>query len=229
MIWLATDTSSSLGSLAVFSGEKLLGFREWSREGSHSEFITVSCAELFAETGITWNDVKRLAVGTGPGSFTGIRVAVNFVRTAAYVCGLPVYAADSLRLAALPVLQLESRVQVAQYAFRDLIYAAEFEKRDGKIKIVCPPKVLTKVEWLSSLKSGPAFTGSARDVFSGDLPQDLLSKFRPTSGPHARHTNLVPVSTLPESELLSWNQVVPLYIRASEAEEKLSRGLLKPL
>lgn len=56
--------------------------------------------ELLAEAGIGWRDLAALAVGTGPGNFTGLRVAVAAARGLALATGLPAHGVDGFAAAA---------------------------------------------------------------------------------------------------------------------------------
>ena len=58
-------------------------------EKGQAERLMPMLEEVLAEGGIGWNDLRAIAVGTGPGNFTGVRIAVAAVRGLALGLGLP--------------------------------------------------------------------------------------------------------------------------------------------
>ncbi|MCB0384357.1 MAG: tRNA (adenosine(37)-N6)-threonylcarbamoyltransferase complex dimerization subunit type 1 TsaB, partial [Bdellovibrionales bacterium] len=104
---LLLETSSALGGLALVKYKMPLGaaenltFREWRRENSHSEVVTPYTRQALEKAQWKISDIDCFAVGVGPGSFTGIRVALNMIRTFAYSADKPVFCFNSLRALAL--------------------------------------------------------------------------------------------------------------------------------
>lgn len=74
MLTLVLETSTPRGSLALFDGESLLETRDFQAVRGHSSTIYPPLKELLASLGR--RRLQRLAVGTGPGSYTGVRVAI---------------------------------------------------------------------------------------------------------------------------------------------------------
>jgi tRNA threonylcarbamoyladenosine biosynthesis protein TsaB len=245
MITLAVESATHVGSLALYRERSLIGTREWSREGSHSEFISRSLEELFNELNLKPQALRRVAVDIGPGSFTGIRVGVNFARSLAYALNIPVYVVSSLELLAaqtgpktdLPILALE-------YGFRDIVYLAGFRRLDnGRVIATSSPRACPIGE-LSLLLSEPTVVvGSGFERLKNQIPAEFLTYARRLSTArdevHARDfayttaldEGLILSTTTPPDESLSrltdWIHTIPLYIRASEAEEKLKLNALK--
>ena len=98
---LAVDTSTRASIVVLGSAEPLaISRREVQhRHGSH---VLEQIDEVLALAGRTLDDVDALAVGTGPGSFTGLRVGLATLKTLAYARELPlvgVMSSDALRLA----------------------------------------------------------------------------------------------------------------------------------
>ena len=88
---LAFDTSTAQGAVAVLEGERVLIERTWRREKSHSELLTAEIESTLIDAATEMSSVDAFAVGQGPGSFTGIRVAINAARALAYALQKPVY------------------------------------------------------------------------------------------------------------------------------------------
>ncbi len=237
MISVAVETSTATGSVALFANNKLLGEKTWSRDGSHSEFLTDCFSQLLNEHKILATAVQRVAVGVGPGSFTGVRVAVNFARALAFANSAKVYCLNSLELLALqPSLQNHvGRLSVVQFGFRDIVYAATYEQKlvEGRAQVfeLEKPAALTAESLELKLNDAHLVIGDATTRLSARFSPEFLAKC-------LRQSNVrdIPMASdfvnsaffMSNPTLTDWIHTIPLYIRASEAEEKLKRGLLTP-
>ncbi|MEM7646756.1 MAG: tRNA (adenosine(37)-N6)-threonylcarbamoyltransferase complex dimerization subunit type 1 TsaB, partial [Pseudomonadota bacterium] len=81
---LAIDTCSPQGSLCLFDDHSLIATEDWEKEGSHSEEITIRFQKILSENNRNLSEISKLYCVVGPGSFTGIRVGINFAKTIAY-------------------------------------------------------------------------------------------------------------------------------------------------
>ncbi len=86
---LAFDTSAAHCAAALLSGDRCLAQRSEAMQGGQAERLFPLLEELLAEAGVAWRDLAALGVGTGPGSFTGVRVAVAAARGLALSLGVP--------------------------------------------------------------------------------------------------------------------------------------------
>ena len=78
---LAVETSGRIGSVALAVGEKLLGEREFSGLMRHSSEIFPAIAALLDGVGHRPKDIEHVYISVGPGSFTGLRIAVALAKT----------------------------------------------------------------------------------------------------------------------------------------------------
>ena len=95
---LAFDTSAAHCAAALLLPDRVI-LRDEPMEKGQAERLVPLLEELLAEGGIGWADLKALAVGTGPGNFTGVRIAVAAARGLAL--GLKIPAIGVTRLEAL--------------------------------------------------------------------------------------------------------------------------------
>ena len=79
MIVLAIDTVSRDGGIALTQGNDDFISADLGHRGRHAEAIVPTTLKLLEQAEISWEDVELVAVNTGPGSFTGIRVGIAFV------------------------------------------------------------------------------------------------------------------------------------------------------
>jgi len=119
---LAFDTSAAHCAAALLLGDRVI-LRDEPMEKGQAERLVPLLEEVLAEGGITWRDLKALAVGTGPGNFTGVRIAVATARGLALGLGIP--AIGVTRLEALSY-GLPRPVTVIEDARRGEIYVQRF-------------------------------------------------------------------------------------------------------
>ena len=85
---LAFDTSAAHCAAALLLPDRMIQRVEPMEKGQAERLIPL-LEELLAEGGIAWTDLKALAVGTGPGNFTGVRISVAAARGLALGLGIP--------------------------------------------------------------------------------------------------------------------------------------------
>ncbi len=95
MLLLALDTSAAVGA-AVHDGGRLLAERSVHDPRRHAELLAPMLTEVLAAAGAGRSDVTDVAVGAGPGPFTGLRVGLVTARTLGHVFGVGVHAVCSL-------------------------------------------------------------------------------------------------------------------------------------
>jgi tRNA threonylcarbamoyladenosine biosynthesis protein TsaB len=99
-IILAVETSGRWGSVALCRGDEVLGERPFSSPMRHSVELFPSVTALLDGAGCTPADIEEVYISAGPGSFTGIRLAVAMAKTMALANGTKVVAVNSLEVAA---------------------------------------------------------------------------------------------------------------------------------
>ncbi len=233
MILLAFDTSTAQGSVALLEGERVLSERVWRRAQSHSEYLTAEIEEALREAGLKAADVGALAVGQGPGSFTGIRVAINAARALGYALKRPVFVRDTSAILVEPITRDEPVLAlinaqknsffVSTFVRGETSHAPSGWRRTRALEFM----TLEEVERL--LVGGPHLTvGDGVELAQLDLrPETKLNLVRDAAisdFPLASSLGRLTFSQQVQHPPLDWNAVQPLYIRASGAEEKLREG-----
>jgi tRNA threonylcarbamoyladenosine biosynthesis protein TsaB len=141
---LALDTATENCSVALWlDGELLLRARMSARE--HADMVLGMVDELLGEAGLKLAQLDALAVGRGPGGFTGVRIAVSVVQGLALGTGLPVVPVSNLHALAWRAWQQHGwhRVQVAMDARMGELYAAACSlDQDGRIIQIGEERVL---------------------------------------------------------------------------------------
>jgi tRNA threonylcarbamoyladenosine biosynthesis protein TsaB len=144
---LAFDTSAAHCAAALLLPDRVIHRLEPMEKGQAERLIPL-LEEVLTEGGIGWHDLKAVAVGTGPGNFTGVRISVAAARGLALGLGIP--AVGVTRLEAL-AYGLPRPVTVIEDARRGDVYMQDFAV-DGP-----GPARLSSADSLMSL---PSVTGS---------------------------------------------------------------------
>lgn len=100
-VLIGLETSGPVGSVAVSRDGRVAARRFLEEGGRHAGALPAAIAAVLSEAGAGWAEVSGVAVGTGPGSFTGVRVAAAAANGVAHALGRPVHPVSSLAAAAV--------------------------------------------------------------------------------------------------------------------------------
>jgi tRNA threonylcarbamoyladenosine biosynthesis protein TsaB len=93
---LALDTSTRVASVALFDGQDVLSETTWLAGREHSTRVLVEVQDALARVARTTASLTGLVVARGPGSFTGVRVALSVAKGISAGLGLPLWGISSL-------------------------------------------------------------------------------------------------------------------------------------
>lgn len=147
---LAFDTSGPRLSLAVYDGRKKLAAFESADAGRHSESLLPELERLIKSARVAVKKIDCVAVGVGPGSFTGLRIGVTAAKTLAYATGAKLVGVSSLEAAARSIGK-EGDVAVCSDARKSQVYGAVYRRRAGRWIVVQKPAIHGRDEFLASV------------------------------------------------------------------------------
>ncbi|SEW28063.1 tRNA threonylcarbamoyl adenosine modification protein YeaZ [Cognatiyoonia koreensis] len=128
---LAFDTAGPHCAAALWRDGHVIGSRHEEMKRGQAERLMVLIEELLGENQITWADIGLVAVGIGPGNFTGIRISVAAARGIGLGCGIPVMGVSQFEVSRGPDSPNLRDASVASVPGpRDSAYVQEF--CDGK-------------------------------------------------------------------------------------------------
>ncbi|MFS3128907.1 tRNA (adenosine(37)-N6)-threonylcarbamoyltransferase complex dimerization subunit type 1 TsaB [Nocardioides sp. Bht2] len=203
---LAFDTSSPQVTAAITDGDVVVAERVSDRVMKHGELLAPLIEQVLADAQIDRFDLTAIAVGTGPGPFTGLRVGLVTARTLGFVLELPVYGICSLDVLAVEAWDsgvVDGDFVVATDARRKEVYWAAYS--DGVR--TAGPEVERPADLAARLAAGTPIVGEGAGLYA-DLLGAGVGPQRPSAGWLGR------VVAGERAELLDPE---PLYLRRPDA------------
>lgn len=164
MLTLALETGGELGSVALETDGELLAESLLSVRATHSETVMPEVDRLLGQAGRGRDEIDAVAVGAGPGSFTGVRIAASLAKGLCFGRDRVLFAYSSL-LATAAGTGLRERVVACFDARRQEVYAAAYE-RVAPGEAARGPEVTdveTLIEKLPGEPGGWTWAGSGAD------------------------------------------------------------------
>jgi tRNA threonylcarbamoyladenosine biosynthesis protein TsaB len=228
---LALDTSTACCSLAITSGTtvqgKILASVSLNSKVRHSRRLLTAIDWMLSETDVDWSMVEAIAIGLGPGSFTGLRIGMATAKGLAATSGRPLIGIPTLDALASSCTT-EKKICAVLDARKKQVYTAWYcpnpsgrADRIGSIRALDPALLTTDIqEPVLMVGDGVLTYGQLWRQALGDkvafAPIDLLY-------PSAAVIGLLAGIELKEGRSLDLASAVPLYIRASDAELSIER------
>ncbi len=133
MLVVGFDTATEAVSVALHDGERVVSEAFALDARRHSELLTPMIAKVMTDAGAARGDLTAVAVGVGPGPYTGLRVGIVTARVLGAVLGLPVYGVCSLDVIASAV-PAGTEFLVATDARRREVYWARYDASGGRLE-----------------------------------------------------------------------------------------------
>jgi tRNA threonylcarbamoyladenosine biosynthesis protein TsaB len=143
---LAVDTSTQWIGLAVYQDEQILTEEVWQSRAHHSVELSPALQLILQRSGITAKDLSVIAVATGPGSFTSLRIGMAVVKGLALGLHIPVIGIPTLDILAAGVPVQPVRMAAVLQAGRGRLAVGWYDARDGVWQSQGDLEVMTPAE-----------------------------------------------------------------------------------
>ncbi len=220
---LAIEAAAKCASVAIVEDGAVLAETFLNNGLTHSVTIMPSVEWLFEVCGIKPSEIERIAVSKGPGSFTGLRIAMAAVKGLAFALDIPCAAVSTLEVIAENAKGMSGTVCAVMDARAGQVYNALFAAENGELRRLCEDRAISIAELSSELSD-------KKDVILlGDGAELCYNKFTDVSArlapPHLMLQRASNVALLAErAECVSASELRPEYLRLPQAErERLSR------
>lgn len=149
---LAIDTSNQTLSIAVCDEEKILGQYTITVKRNHSLTLMPAITQLMKDIGLKPDELDRIVVAQGPGSYTGLRIGVTTAKTLAYTLNKELVGISSLKTVAANCISIKGVIVPLFDARRNNVYTGAYEYINGELQTNIPDQHISLEEWLKQLK-----------------------------------------------------------------------------
>lgn len=229
MLSLAFDTASTPLCVAVSDGDKPLAQIQTNKARNHSVTLMPAIDQVLKLAQVELADIDCFIVTRGPGSYTGVRIAVTTAKTLAWTLNKPLYALSSLRALLVPWRQAEADVNLVPVidARRDHYFAGLYQVQDQLIQPVAPDAYRATAEICQQLIQHEAkkaviigsLTKTQKETFVQQCPSNLALTF--ATAPLALPMASGFATLLTEADRIqNLDAFVPTYLRETQAESQ---------
>ena len=224
---LALESSAVAASVALTEDETLLAQSFQNTGLTHSRTLMPMCEDLLKNVGMTMKDIDLIAVASGPGSFTGLRIGVSTAKGLAWAGEKPCCGVSTLEAMAWTVAHMGGELCPVMDARRNQVYNARFRVENG-----CPVRLTEdRAIALTELRDEILAAGEVPQVLVGDgtaLSQRHFSEWNVKTilpPPHLRLQSAWGVARAAlelarAGKTQSASELIPVYHRLSQAERE---------
>ena len=233
---LSIDASGLVASVAIVTEECLIAEFTLDYKKTHSQTLMPMLDKLVSMTELDLKSLTALAVSSGPGSFTGLRIGSATAKGLAEALEIPIIPVPTLDALAYNFIGSQNLVVPIMDARREQVYTGIYEfKANGDMTIVhkaCAMDIHELLSLLSNFDTDITFLGDGVSVYLTEIQESLkeLAHFAP---PHLSRQRAGAVGAL---AINYYNRGIytnaarhrPFYLRLSQAERARLQGGLKP-
>ncbi len=232
MLILGFDTATPWGTMALLENNQVI-FEISLRAGKGSgEYLLALLQNLLKKSERSVSEIDLITVGTGPGSYTGIRIGLAAAKGLALGTNIKVFGINTLRIIAENARRDSEWIASLIDARHGFVYAALFQNRNQQLETIESPLYISAEDFALRLSSIPSV------MLCGDGSKSYQKMWGNYS-----HLNIAPVdwdrpygtsaarigfSSLEQQLPMAPEHLIPCYLRKVEAELRLEESLCKP-
>lgn len=229
---LAIETASKLGGLAVLDQhEGLIAESKLNVLASHSETLMVEIDHVLRSAGVSPRELDVIAVSSGPGAFTGLRVGLGTAKGLAYASGAGIVAVPTLQAYALSLPYTRCPVAPMLDARRREVYAGLYlVDENSSVRQLVEEQPIKATDFIDLINEHECivFAGQGALVYREDILKCFKGKALYAPPTHM-HPSPASVATLGLKMALADDfsdpkALSPMYLRKSEAESVQDRN-----
>ena len=228
---LAVDTSGPVAGVAVLRDGEVAYEGAAVNRLTHSVNLMPMIEEALDRAGLDVSDIDYYVSVTGPGSFTGVRIGVSAVKGMAHGANKPCIGVDALEALAMGVCNADALICPIQDARAGQVYGAAFLPGVPPVRVlenmaeklpVFIEKALEKAEGRKLI-----FLGDGVKTYRKAIEEILGEQavFAPAHMSYLRPASVAVLADLHKAEAVDYLTLMPVYLRAPQAERERARKL----
>ncbi|MEE1171167.1 MAG: tRNA (adenosine(37)-N6)-threonylcarbamoyltransferase complex dimerization subunit type 1 TsaB [Ruminococcus sp.] len=231
MTILAIDSSAKAASVCIANEEKIIGEFFINTSLTHSQTLMPMTEQLLKNTEMTIDDIDAIAVNSGPGSFTGVRIGVAAAKGLAFPKKLPCVSVSTLESIAYNLLGTDCVVCAVMDARCSQVYNAMFRIKGETVERLTDDRALSLSDLLLEFKQTDErilIVGDGAEITYDFLKNEasnavLAPKNRRTQT--ASSVALAAFQKLFEGKTQTAAELMPIYLRLPQAQRELNARL----
>jgi len=168
---LAVDTSTRYVGIAIFDGSSILAEEIWLSARYHTVELAQAVADNFQRADIKVDKLSALAVATGPGSFTGLRIGMAFIKGLAFSHQLPIVGIPTLDITAAAYPLKDKSLLAILKAGRNRLAVSWYNPGDAGWKAAGRVENLSIKEFIDQLEGDTIITGELTSQLREELTE----------------------------------------------------------
>ena len=216
---LGIDTSTKTTAIGLIEDDEVLCDYNLTGRVAHSESVTDMIHEIFEKFEFGLEDIDLIAVGMGPGSFTGLRIGITIAKVMAFALDVDVIGVSSLVANAMSDYGLVSTIVDAR---RGNVYASIIKNSDEP-EVLFEDEILPFEKFKDEVKKYDVITiaGLDGEKFIGEVDNGKLSKNKSMRGSNIARLGLIDYKK--NGPMNAFN-LVPNYLKISQAEAQYEKN-----
>ena len=226
---LAFETATSCGSVALVAADRCLAEYSLHSDLTHSRRLLASVTRLMADTHTSWEDIDAVAVSSGPGSFTGLRIGMSTAKGLVMAAEKDLLGVPTLDGLASQLPYADQQICPVIDARKKEVYTAFFRADEqGMVRRQSDYMTLAPARLGEMIKEQTVFIGDgilACEAMLKELGQLALLSPPLLHMPRAAAIGMLAIEKWERGDVLDPATAVPLYVRASDAEINFPGGI----
>ncbi|MDR6764194.1 tRNA threonylcarbamoyladenosine biosynthesis protein TsaB [Flavobacterium sp. 2755] len=209
---LNIETATKNCSVSIAKNGETVLCKEIAEEGySHAEKLHVFIEEVIAESGISVQDLKAIAVSQGPGSYTGLRIGVSAAKGLCFALNIPLIAIDTLQTLASKANVLDGKIIPMLDARRMEVYSEIFTP-DLEVERGIQAEIITE-ESFAAYTEKIYFVGDCAEKCKPVLNKENFIFLEEIKYPSAREMSKISFDKYQKSDTVDVAYFEPYYLK----------------
>lgn len=221
MIILAIDTSNPILGVALVNEDRVIGELVTNIAKDHSARLMPAIDKLLKDVQMTAEEIDKIVVAKGPGSYTGVRIGLTTAKTLAWALDIPIVGISSIEVLAYQGRLSNMAICPFFDARRETVFTGLYKWNKDELQVVYEDQNILMKEWLTKLaadKIEVLFLSPNIDLYK-DLIIEYLGDLAmiPEAPYHIARPSHLALAGMYQAGV-NVHKLTPNYLRLAEAE-----------